>query len=80
MDPFQLSPAARAKIAQLCRAEGVDESYGTFVAQHLDVNDDRWRWCCSSNCDPCVERLGRVVDRARRALQMPGPGLPKADG
>ncbi len=48
--------------------EGVDPGYLRFVVDHLRVRDDAWRWCCGSNCDPCVASLGRLVDRARAHL------------
>lgn len=47
---------------------GVDASYAAFVRQHLEVPDAKWRFCCSSMCDPCVQRLGAVVDAVRRDL------------
>jgi len=78
MDPCELTPAAASAIATALAAEAVDQSYFAFVARHLDANDSTWRWCCGSNCDPCVERLGRVVDRARTALaaSSAAPGVP----
>jgi hypothetical protein len=57
---------ARGRIAAWLREENVDPSYVQFVVQHVGAPDETWRWCCGSNCDPCVQRLGRVVDRARR--------------
>jgi hypothetical protein len=63
MLPDELATCARRLLA----TEGVDPSYVAFVAQHLDLPDGRWRWCCGSSCDPCVERLGRVVDGVRAA-------------
>jgi hypothetical protein len=80
MDPSTLSPAAAATIGQLLADAGVDASYTAFVARHLQVADGTWRWCCGSHCDPCVQRLGQVVDRARQALctaPPDDPGLPK---
>lgn len=68
MEPTSLPAAASAAIADLLAAEQVDASYVAFVARHVDQPDAGWRWCCGSNCDPCVERLGRVVDGARRLL------------
>jgi hypothetical protein len=68
MDPADLPAAASAAIAAALHDEGLDGSYLAFVARHLDANDATWRWCCGSNCDPCVQRLGRAVDRARSAL------------
>lgn len=54
-------------------AERIDASYAAFVRQHAAAPDDGWRWCCGSNCDPCVQRLGRVVDayRQRAGLRPP---------
>jgi len=58
-------------VCTMLRAESVDPSYLAFVRRHLHEPDATWRWCCGSNCDPCVERLGRVVDRARMLLDPP---------
>ncbi len=58
--------------------EGVASSYARFVAQHLHEPDDRWRWCCGSNCDPCVDRLGRLVDAARQRLGIQPPASDRA--
>lgn len=80
MDPTTLSATATATIHRLLAEAGVDLSYAAFVARHLDAADTGWRWCCGSHCDPCVQRLGQVVDLARQALCTPppkGPGLPK---
>lgn len=80
MDAFRLRDDQRAAIARLCADEGVDPSYVAFVAQKLDAADASWRWCCGSQCDPCVERLGRVVDRARRVVRIePLPDGPSND-
>jgi hypothetical protein len=61
-------PALQAEIARLLEAQHLDPSYAAFVRNHLDVPGDGWRWCCGSNCDPCVEELARVVDAVRRRL------------
>ena len=70
MDIFDLPPDDRRALAEICAKERVDESYASFVAKHLDEADKTWRWCCSSNCDPCVTQLGRAVDRARARLNV----------
>ncbi len=70
MDLFDLPPDDRRALAEICAKEGVDESYASFVAKHLDAADKTWRWCCSSNCDPCVTQLGRAVDPARARLNV----------
>jgi hypothetical protein len=62
-----------ARIADWLRDENVDPSYVRFVELHVDQPDSAWRWCCGSNCDPCVVRLGCVIDRAR---QLPRSGNP----
>ena len=77
MEPDRLDEGQRAAITALLDREQVDRSYLAFVTRHVDANDATWRWCCGSACDPCVERLGRVVDAARHVLCRKGPGLPK---
>jgi len=76
MDWFDLDDTQRAHVTDACRREHLDDSYGAFVVRHVDVADATWRWCCSSSCDPCVEQLGRAVDRARALLGVEPPGLP----
>ena len=61
-------PGLHAEIVRLLEQEHVDPSYAAFVLRHLDEPGDGWRWCCGSNCDPCVEELARVVDAVRRRL------------
>jgi hypothetical protein len=83
--PADVTAALREALA----AERLDPSYEAFVLRHVAADDATWRWCCGSNCDPCVQRLGRVVDAARRALCTSGntpdarnavPGLPPRGG
>lgn len=76
MDPAALRPEHVARIRGWLRDAGVDESYYAFVARHVDADDATWRWCCNSNCDPCVNSLARVVDRARGELALPDDGAP----
>ncbi|HEX6813256.1 MAG TPA: hypothetical protein VF384_16665 [Planctomycetota bacterium] len=56
-----------AELATWLAEERIDDSYAVFVRMHADADDATWRWCCGSSCDPCVQRLGRVVDRVRAA-------------
>jgi hypothetical protein len=79
MDLFDLNPDDRQTLANVCQQEGIDESYASFVARHLDAPDSTWRWCCGSHCDPCVSTLARAVDRARRTLCIAPQGLPDDD-
>ena len=76
MDLFDLTPDDRLALTSACLKEGLDATYASFVARHLQSPDAAWRWCCGSNCDPCVQALGRAVDRARRALCVSPPALP----
>lgn len=81
MDPASLPADAKALLVDWLAEEAVDASYIAFIARHLDADDSTWRWCCGSHCDPCVQRLGRVVDRARHAfgsLRNVTPGVPLA--
>lgn len=68
MDPAELDAETATWIRARLRDEGVDEGYLPFVASHLLLPDAGWRWCCGSNCDPCVHALARVVDAARTRL------------
>jgi len=79
MDLFALPPEDREVLVAACVKQGLDESYASFVAQHLDAADDSWRWCCGSNCDPCVQQLARAVDQARSDLRLPPTGLSAQD-
>ncbi|MCY2955595.1 MAG: hypothetical protein NT107_01000 [Planctomycetota bacterium] len=65
-------------ILQQLAQHGVDLSYRGFVLQHLRLPDAQWRWCCNSACDPCVERLGAVVDAVRQAFRIAAAG-PSSD-
>ena len=67
---FDEQRALQARLAEVFAREGVDPVYLRFVLQHVDRPDVEWRSCCGSNCDPCVDRLGRLVDAARRELEI----------
>lgn len=65
-EPQRLSGfALEQALREHCHREDLDAGYVQFALQHLRVPDDDWRWCCGSNCDPCVQVLGELVDRAR---------------
>jgi len=68
MEPTDLPADAMASIRMVILEEGLDASQIAFVARHVHADDATWRWCCGSHCDPCVQRLGRAVDRARSIL------------
>lgn len=61
------------RAAALLEERGIDRSYAAFVAQHLRDFTDGWRWCCSSNCDPCVQGLAAVVDQVRTEFGIARP-------
>lgn len=76
MDPAALDAAAIGRIHGALAAAGVCSSYLAFVVRHLALPDATWRSCCGSQCDPCVQRLGLAVDRARQELGICPPVLP----
>ena len=45
-----------------------DASWAGAVRRLFDASDEQWRNCCGSQCDPCVEDLARVLERARALL------------
>ena len=45
-----------------------DASWAGAVRRLFDAEDEQWRNCCGSQCDPCVEDLARVLERARALL------------
>jgi hypothetical protein len=46
----------------------LDPAYRGLVRSLLDRQDDFWRRCCGSDCDPCALTFGRVVDRVRQLV------------
>lgn len=57
--------ALEQALREHCVRLGRDPGHVQFALQYLTVPDNAWRWCCGSNCDPCVQVLGEVVDHAR---------------
>ena len=57
-----------AAIEQAMRENMLDEVYRGYVDSYLARDDQTWRTCCNSDCEPCVLKLGRVVDRVRQLL------------
>ena len=47
---------------------GIDSSYRATVRNLVHDTDDRWRVCCGSSCEPCVEQVARVVDQVRALI------------
>lgn len=43
----------------------LDASFRKMVRDLVRDTADRWRVCCGSACDPCVEQVARVVDQVR---------------
>lgn len=71
--PMQLDSRQLDRATALLAERGIDGSYAAFVAQHLSDFSDGWRWCCSSNCDPCVQGLAAVVDQVRAEFGITPP-------
>jgi hypothetical protein len=44
----------------------LDPAYRGLVRSLLARQDDFWRRCCGSDCDPCALVFCRVVDRVRQ--------------
>ena len=63
-------PALRRQLTPVLLQNDLDLGYMAFVIEHLRKPDASWRWCCGSSCDPCVEKLGRTVDAARKLLDI----------
>jgi hypothetical protein len=47
---------------------GLDPAWRGNVLELHGRKSDNWRSCCGGACDPCVELLGRAVDRYRTIL------------
>ena len=64
-------PDSRSVEAALDRAlteHQLDESFRKMVRDLVWDTDDRWRVCCGSACEPCVEQLWRAVNQVRQIL------------
>lgn len=46
----------------------IDPSYRETVRNLVHDTDDRWRVCCGSACEPCVEQVARAVDQVRSLI------------
>ncbi len=46
----------------------VDPSFRETVRNLVHDTDDRWRVCCGSSCEPCVEQVARAVDQVRALI------------
>jgi hypothetical protein len=64
----QITPALERALKQAMAENMLEDGYRGFVLQYLARKDDAWRRCCDAGCDPCVLKLGRVVDRTRELL------------
>ena len=61
-----------AAVAQACREFHLDPALKGSVRAYVEVDEDLWPACCSSNCDPCVQTLGSAARRALILLETPG--------
>ena len=52
-------------ILQAMEENGLDSNYRATVLMYLYREDEAWRRCCNSGCEPCMLQIGRTVDRAR---------------
>ena len=44
---------------------GVERGFRRSLGDLIARDDDEWRLCCGSGCEPCVELLAKIVDRVR---------------
>jgi len=58
----------------------LEEVYRGYVDAYLAREDQTWRMCCNSDCEPCVLKLGRVVDRVRQLLASDARGASRTPG
>lgn len=56
-------------ILRALREVGLPGDHAPDVRALLDAPDESWRSCCGGFCDPCVQAIGRAVDRARALLR-----------
>lgn len=52
---------------------GLRDTQRGFVVQYLYVDPVEWMSCCGSYCDPCVQTIGRAVQKTRELLGLPWP-------
>lgn len=55
------------------RFAGLRDTQRGFVEAYLHADPAEWMSCCGSYCDPCVQTIGRAVQRAREVLGLPWP-------
>ena len=60
-----------AAIDEGVRFAGLSDAQRGFVTQYLHVDPIEWMSCCGSYCDPCVQTIGRAVERTRDVLGLP---------
>lgn len=63
--------AIDAAIDEGLRYAGLRDTQRGFVVMYLDKDPVEWLSCCGSYCDPCVQTIGRAVERAREVLGRP---------
>jgi hypothetical protein len=77
-EAIELDPAERARIDAAIdegvRYAGLSDTQRGFVVMYLHRDPVEWLSCCGSYCDPCVQTIGRAVERARHVLGLPAWG------
>ena len=69
MDPEGRRRRALEEALDLALEENhIDGSFRETVRNLVHDTDDRWRVCCGSACEPCVEQVARAVDRVRALI------------
>ena len=73
--PARMFEQALARALERAR---LPESERPTVAYFLRRQDDSWRDCCGSGCEPCVQAIAVAVDTARALLAGGGTGAGRA--
>lgn len=57
-----------AALTEALRDHHIHEGFRDTIRRLVFEDNDRWRQCCGSACDPCVLPMGRAVDQIRRRI------------
>lgn len=68
-----------AALAHELAAQGIHEGFTDTIRRLVFEDNDDWRRCCGSGCDPCVLQMERAVDGVRKAIHWK-PGMPDPKG
>ena len=65
-------------LTKALRDNHIHEGFRDTIRRLVFDNNDGWRTCCGSACDPCVLPMARCVDQIRKLINyQPGDQDPK---